>query len=131
LWAQILVVPGHQSEADSIAVNPDSSTVYVSGTASSTDRSYVTVAYDARTGQERWHRSFRHHAAADPYTAIDPAGRVVYVGGTSLVHGQGDLVLFAYDAATGDELWRSATTRRKPRTRRGEWLWTRRATRST
>ncbi len=76
---------------------------------------YLTIAYDAVTGQEVWlsrHQGFvGHHTARS--VAVSRDGRSVYVTGTAEGEGFGcahcgtDALTVAYDAATGTRLWQA------------------------
>lgn len=96
--------------ARAIAVSPDGSTVFVTGSAvSSTSRDHATVAYDASSGVTLWTTRYdgpgegRDEANA---LGVSPDGATVFVTG----YGDGsttgrDYATAAYDAATGRRLW--------------------------
>jgi hypothetical protein len=73
----------------------------------------VTVAYDARTGHQKWIAPF--DASADGTQgwfpsgarslAVDPAGTTAYVTTGSQTAGVSHVVTEAYDTATGDRRW--------------------------
>ena len=67
-----------------MAVSPDGTTVYVTGTSGS-DQGYATVAYSAATGSQLW--ASRYHGPANDgdacCVAVSPDGTAVYVTGDS------------------------------------------------
>jgi PQQ-like domain len=83
--------------AQAVAVSPDSSTVYATG---STFNGYCTAAYNAATGAVRWHASYQTgqfiHPTADSL-ALSPDGADLFVTGTAGT--------VAYAASTGAQLW--------------------------
>jgi len=115
LWVRRYNGPNNAHDlAYSIAVAPDGSRVFVTGSScecSIADADYATVAYDADTGTRLWVRRYNGSAgqADEAYSvAVSPDGSRVYVTGTSI---GGTFVVIedyatvAYDAATGTPLW--------------------------
>ena len=113
-------------QAAALGVSPDGSTVFVTGAAdggpAGTD--YVTVAYEAFTGQQRWTARY-----AGPYhdnartLSVSPDGSAVFVSGYSVSSTALDIETIAYNADTGAELGRRATTARgTTRTRPTRWV---------
>lgn len=112
LWVARYDGSGHGDGANDLAVAPDGTTVYVTGTSARGDdlatTDYLTTAYDAGTGDELWvarhngHEDQRDFANA---VAVSPDGSSVYVTGQSggipavsnPVYGT-----VAYDADIGD-----------------------------
>jgi len=119
LWA----VPGDNGPVywgGGLSVSPDSSTVYVAGTAqasgdnacSSQSGGYHTAAYDAADGTVRW--SATHQVAGDNLCGtatslgMSPDGSTVLVtgyGGSRTNSGRYGSGTVAYDALTGTQLW--------------------------
>jgi DNA-binding beta-propeller fold protein YncE len=66
---------------------------------------YATVAYDARTGAQRWVSRFNGGLGQDAAYAlgVSPDGSMLYVSGSSRF----TQATLAYDTATGTELWRA------------------------
>jgi outer membrane protein assembly factor BamB len=105
--------------ATSVAVSPDGTKVFVTGSSYSgkaAGEDYVTVAYSAVTGARLWVRSYNGPASkADraASVAVSPGGTRVLVTGSSetstpSVEHPGfynDYATVAYDAATGAQLW--------------------------
>ncbi len=100
--------------AKSLAVSPDSTTVYVTGYSglrigSSLDADYVTIAYSAATGARRWLSRYNGRANQNDQgrsVAVSPDGQTVYVTGRS--YGRGsfyDVATVAYNAASGAQRW--------------------------
>jgi outer membrane protein assembly factor BamB len=107
LWAARYVGPGESSStgANSVAVSPSGGMVFVTGTSSG---DYATVAYDAATGAQVWAQ--RYHGAGPGEdgarsVVVSPDGGTVFVTGASDGASGYDYATFAYDAATGTELW--------------------------
>jgi hypothetical protein len=94
--------------ASSIAVSPDGSEVFVTGSTgilggSLTD--YLTIAYSARTGARLWLRRYSGAGQADSI-AVNPDGGEVYVTGYGPQGTDGTAyVTIAYGTATGARLW--------------------------
>ncbi len=98
-------------EASALAVSPDGRTVYVTGTSVEVKSGfdYATVAYDARTGAERWVRTYNGGANfSNTATSlrVSPDAGTVFVTGESGIDPSGyDFATVAYDAATGAQRW--------------------------
>ena len=102
--------------ATSIAVSPDGSIVVAAGFLAGANghSDFVTVAYDATTGQELWSKRYDRAGGPDVLDglAISADGTaVVVVGGAadSAVEGPGgfhfDMTSIAYEIATGARRW--------------------------
>jgi outer membrane protein assembly factor BamB len=89
LWADSTGIAG---QANSIALSPDGSTVFVTG-ASQTTGQPTTVAYSAQTGVVLW----KEHVGGGS-VAVSPDGSTVFVPGAQTG-------VAAYNAATGATLW--------------------------
>jgi hypothetical protein len=99
------------------AVSPDGSTVFVTGTTTRTNFGstgrFATLAYDARTGAEKWVDNYPGSAYPGYSTgnaiAVSPDGSTVFVTGYSLCEDCSEpsrqYLTLAYDASTGDRLW--------------------------
>jgi DNA-binding beta-propeller fold protein YncE len=109
LWSRKFSTGGnHFDEGDKIAVSPDGSRVFVTGDIRS-NSGYMTIAYDASTGaqlwQSQWYSTYPINGApAD--IAVGPLGTRVYVTGAIGNGHNYDFGTVAYDAATGDRIWR-------------------------
>ena len=101
-----------------IALSPDGSRVYVSGSDHTPPNAsifpgwdYATLAFDADTGQEIWMSTYSAPDAGQdvPYGhALSPSGDRIYVTGRSQGTASGldgDYATVAYDTATGARLW--------------------------
>ncbi|HJX07743.1 MAG TPA: PQQ-binding-like beta-propeller repeat protein [Actinomycetota bacterium] len=91
-----------------IGVSPDGSTVFVTGAGDGgpalTD--YVTVAYDAATGQHRWTATYSRQSRDNARTlSVSPDGAMVFVSGFSVSNNGLDIVTVAYDAEIGRQVW--------------------------
>jgi DNA-binding beta-propeller fold protein YncE len=101
----------------SLAVSPDGSMIYVTGTTGTTTvtpmSDYTTVAYHS-TGAQAWVAHYTGPAKESTATsvAVSPGGSTVYVTGTSGARPANGvaytrIVTIAYSAATGSPLWRA------------------------
>jgi WD40 repeat protein len=94
-----------------IALSPDGSTVYVTGSAGQAGglNEYATIGYDAATGHQLWQASYRTTQANDNAAglAVSPDGSTVYATGTSAASSgsTADYATVAYNAGTGAQLW--------------------------
>ena len=108
LWAATYHGPASgYTSARSVAVSPDGSSVFVTGTSAgrTTGGDYATVAYSAATGKQLWVRRFNDSAASFDLASsvvVSPDGSQVFVTGTSQVS---EFVTIAYSAATGKQQW--------------------------
>lgn len=89
--------------AQSLAVSRDGTRVFVTGSAG-------TVAYDAATGDQKWVAASTAFAGSGgstqpPTLAVSSDGTKVFVAGTSERGPNSNYVTFAYNAATGAQLW--------------------------
>jgi outer membrane protein assembly factor BamB len=116
LWASRYLGPGDElAFAHAVAVNPDGSIVYVTGSAAAsgstgiTDDAYTTIAYNAATGRQLW--VSRYHSPGKAVgtaesVAVSPDGGRVFVTGTILSRTDASIyATVAYNAATGKQLW--------------------------
>ena len=113
VWARRYNAAGTRSEyASSLAVSPDGSAVFVTGTSvgsASTGEDWVVVAYDASKGATLWAK--RYHGRADgsdwaSAVATSPDGSTLFITGSRFgSRTSGDLATVAYGADTGTRLW--------------------------
>jgi PQQ-like domain len=112
-WAARYDGPASLNEdAVDIAISPDGSAVFVTGSSegTSTARDFVTVGYDASSGTKLWAKRFdgAAHDVDDPSAVrVSPDGALVFVVGTSLgsLSTGSDIRTIAYDASTGAVQW--------------------------
>jgi len=109
-WVSRFAPGGIYNYVSAVVVSPDSSTVFVTGeTPSNGFFDYVTVAYDASAGDQRWVSRYDGPLHGEDYplaAAPLPDGSAVVVTGAS--QGLGtyeDYATVAYRASTGEELW--------------------------
>jgi WD40 repeat protein len=112
LWLQRYDGPDHGYDvANSIAVSPNGSEVFVTGYSpgvGSDNSDYATLAYDASTGALLWvQRYSQTDVSVDSAVSIaaSPDGSRVFVTGISAVGIDLDYVTVAYDATSGAQLW--------------------------
>lgn len=114
LWAAMVTIPGAATRAGSVAVSPDGTKVFVTGTArTGTTTAYATVAYDTTTGTQLWAARYAGPASDSQAVsvAVSPGGSKVFVTGASLGRtGQFAYATIAYRAATGTRLWAARYT---------------------
>ena len=102
---------GDPYDAPSVAVSPNASTVFVTGSsyaAPTGDDDYATVAYNATTGHQQWVKRYNSPDGDSlaHWIAVSPNGRTVFVTGSSLGASNGyDYATVAYNAATGHQRW--------------------------
>jgi hypothetical protein len=102
----------NEDQANAMAVSPDGSKVYVTGY---TDRSkrlrnFVTLAYSAKTGTQRWVRRYQGPGDSNNNAkaiVMSPDGSHIYVAGYRSGHDGRDIETIAY-SSTGGRLWRRA-----------------------
>jgi sugar lactone lactonase YvrE len=119
LWTEEVPLSSYGGTADSIAVSPDGSTVYVTGTENppgTANTWYRTIAYDAATGATDWSAHYAGPFYAYANSVVASASGVFVTGyvGTS----PGSPVSFrtiAYSAATGTRLWLAPPLPANPR----------------
>ncbi len=111
-WVARYNGPGNYSDdAYGLAVSPDGSKVFVTGTSeggpSTVD--YATVAYDVAKGTQLW--VARYNGPANSYdsassVSVSPDGTKVFVTGASVGSTtSGDYATVAYNTADGSRLW--------------------------
>jgi DNA-binding beta-propeller fold protein YncE len=91
-----------------LVVSPDSSRVYVTGDSecftTTTTNEWVTVAYDARSGERLWARHYGQNGR--PFALeVAPDGGRVFVTGFEVMDGAAKAALVAYDTSSGARLW--------------------------
>jgi WD40 repeat protein len=110
LWVKYLS-PGNYDAAYDIAVSPDNTKVFVTGSvqANAFDYNFGTIAYDQLTGAPAWVRYYNGPAGSTDNAfalAVSPDGTKVFVTGPSVGLGTlADYATLAYDSATGIPLW--------------------------
>jgi len=108
-WAAFFDGTGGGNDiAEGVAVSPDSSRVFVTGTTLATGGhiNYATIAYDSATGAQLWAKESPDGSAHD--VAASPDGSQVFVTGEKTVlrtYYDQDWGTVAYNAATGAEQW--------------------------
>jgi hypothetical protein len=112
LWAKRYNSHGSNYDlAHSVAVSPDGSSVFVTGTsaADTPAADYATIAYNAVTGVRRWISHYNgpgNNADNAASLAVSPDGGEALVTGSSRGATSGsDYATVAYDTATGRQLW--------------------------
>lgn len=102
---------GGFEHADDVAVSPDGSLVFVTGGSESRDGDWdwITMAYDAVSGDRIWKTRYDSPPAGDwdiaRAIATGPGGRVFVTGEGVNRRGDERGVTVAYDAGTGRTLW--------------------------
>ena len=102
---------GHgYDSARSLAVSPDGSLVYVTGSSTgASDLDYATVAYEASSGLRVWKSGYRGPTGSSDTPCcvkVSPDGSKVFVtGSSSLAYDLTDFATIALDASLGTGLW--------------------------
>ena len=115
LWKRRYDGPAHhEDQANAMAVSPDGSQVYVTGfsDASNRRRDFVTLAYGAKTGTQRWTRRYDGPGEWDDNAkaiSVSPDGSRIYVAGYRTGHRSfsRDAETIAYSSG-GERLWHRA-----------------------
>jgi len=102
--------PGDSDAATDLAVSPDGSKVFVTGSSYGVHRSdFATLAYDAATGEGLWIARYNDPANGydDPFSmAVSPDGFRVFVAGkVSRDKSSFVMATVAYDAESGSIVW--------------------------
>lgn len=111
MWQATYRGPDSKAGTTAIALSPDGSTVYVTGSASQASglNEYATIGYDAATGHQLWQASYRTANVNDNAVglAVSPDGSTVYVTGTSIANYNtpSSYATVAYRATSGAQLW--------------------------
>ncbi len=95
-----------------LAISPDGARLFVTGDSnadgSDSNYDYLTIAYDAATGEQLWTARYDFAGGQEEVSAIavSPDGtRVFITGGSQVAQTNWDYATIAYDAATGAQLW--------------------------
>ena len=113
LWSDVYGGPaGVGGDQTGFGLSPDGSTLFVLAASggNGTGSDYVTIAYDAATGEELWTSLYdgpAHRLDSARAIAAAPDGSAVVVTGQSRGEGKSltDWATVAFDATTGEELW--------------------------
>jgi DNA-binding beta-propeller fold protein YncE len=89
-----------------VAVSPDGSTVFVTGTGGIDFFLYdITIAYDSATGTQQWQSNYTNfNVLFSTGLAISPDGSRLFVVGTQQGSGS-DVTILAYDTSDGTQEW--------------------------
>ncbi|WP_162055714.1 SBBP repeat-containing protein [Pontibacter pamirensis] len=81
--------------------------VFVTGKSSGdgTGSNYLTVRYDAATGEQTWEQQFANKTNGAVAIAVDNAGRVYVTGTSDFGEPSASFATVRYDAATGEQTW--------------------------
>jgi hypothetical protein len=110
-WVRRYKSPGDgHGQANSLAVSPLGTQVFVTGESKGTSGSfdYATVAYDASTGATRWVNRYNGPGNGNDVARsidVNPDGAAVFVTGKSPGSSSQDFATIAYKASTGTTRW--------------------------
>jgi hypothetical protein len=111
VWQATYHGPGTNAGTTTIALSPDGSAVYVTGSVGQANglNEYATIGYDAATGHQLWLANYRTAQVDNNATglAVSADGSTVYVTGTSIANYNtpADYASVAYRATSGAQLW--------------------------
>jgi hypothetical protein len=115
LWRATYQGPGNNTDLPAdMTVTPGGLVVVAGESASSaTGADFLTIAYEAGSGEQAWQARYDGTEWPDIASAIEqaPDGETLYVAGSSLERGassfvgEWDAVVVAYDVATGAQRW--------------------------
>ena len=103
VWQATYHGPGTRAGTTAIALSPDGSAVYVTGSATQASglNEYATIGYDAATGHQLWLGNYR-----TPKVNDNAAGLAVSPdGSTANYNTPADYATVAYGATSGAQLW--------------------------
>jgi WD40 repeat protein len=115
-WQATYHGPDAKAATTGIALSPDGSAVYVTGSVGQASGlfEYGTIGYDAATGHQLWLASYSTPNVNDTAAglAVSPDGSTVYVTGTSIANYNtpADYATVAYRATSGAQLWSARYT---------------------
>ncbi|MFN2582474.1 MAG: PQQ-binding-like beta-propeller repeat protein [Candidatus Dormibacteria bacterium] len=108
-WSAAYDGPGGGEDAGTaMGRSPDGRTLFVTGPSlGGTSFDYVTIAYDATTGAQRWVARYDAGGDDEPTAlGVSPDGTKVFVSGESVGSGGAhDWATVAYDAMSGTQVW--------------------------
>lgn len=107
VWNAKYLGPTQRSSFPYVAVSPDGSRLFVTGTTQTASGvyEYATVAFDTTDGSIVWARLLKSSANAQPTgLVVSPDSTKVYVTGNSGA-GEFNAATVAYNVATGGQLW--------------------------
>lgn len=108
LWFKRYNDPSSQRDsAKSIVVSPDGSRIFVTGVTRDPTDEFITIAYNATTGDRIWVRQYGPGINIAYSVATNPAGTIVFITGSSQLLStlNSDFMTIAYDALTGSTIW--------------------------
>jgi WD40 repeat protein len=115
-WQSTYHGPDARAGTVAIALSPDGSAVYVTGSVAQASglNEYATIGYDAATGHQLWLASYSTPNVNDNAAglAVSADGSTVYVTGTSIANYNtpADYATVAYRATSGAQLWSARYT---------------------
>lgn len=111
LWNATHGDPMLWDTAQDLVVGENDGLVFVTGqeaTGTPWGRSFVTLAYDMQTGEERWAAHYQGPDERQDWPmaiGYDPSGSRVFVTGWSWTDDGSEYATVSYDAKTGTEFW--------------------------
>jgi hypothetical protein len=113
IWTARYDSPAHwMDNGKYLTISPDGTRLFVTGdsNADGSDSNYdfLTIAYNAATGEQLWVARYDFNSGQEEVSAIavSPDGTRVYITGASQVaETNWDYATVAYDAATGAQVW--------------------------